>query len=161
MRTFSQKLLNAFLPLQYTRWINSNNRKRSGKQRFEILQHFRLFRYFGVIVPLVRWCCATTKKRMISWPNLLINLSFFHLVFLIDSPVNSIRWEECTIRSKIASAIVPSPIVSCQFFTGIWAAMIIDDLSYFSSTISIRAFLAGSSKAVKIDTDWPPTITNI
>jgi len=38
--------------------------------------------------------------------------------FLTDSPLSSMRWAPCTMRSQMASAMVGSPIVSCQLDTG-------------------------------------------
>ena len=38
--------------------------------------------------------------------------------FLTDSPFSSIRWAVWIRRSQMASAIVASPITSCQLFTG-------------------------------------------
>lgn len=38
--------------------------------------------------------------------------------FLTDSPLSSMRCAPCTMRSQIASAMVGSPIVSCQLDTG-------------------------------------------
>jgi len=32
----------------------------------------------------------------------------------MDSPLSSIRWAPCTIRSSTASAMVLSPMISCQ-----------------------------------------------
>ncbi len=43
----------------------------------------------------------------------------------MDSPKSSILIEWCTILSRIASAIVFSPITSCQSHTGTWEVMMV------------------------------------
>ncbi len=44
----------------------------------------------------------------------------------MPSPFNSMRWALCTIRSRMASAMVGSPIMACQPETGSCAVMIVD-----------------------------------
>ncbi len=42
------------------------------------------------------------------------------------SPLSSMRWALWTIRSRIASAMVGSPIMACHPDTGSWAVMMVD-----------------------------------
>ena len=54
-----------------------------------------------------------------------------------ESPFSSMRCDEFTILSKIASAMVLSPIILCQSETGICEAIMVEVLSCLSSIISI------------------------
>jgi len=67
--------------------------------------------------------------------------NYFACFFLTDSPLSSIRKALCTSRSQIASAIVASPIISCQLFTGNWEEITVDPLPCLSSMISKRESL--------------------
>ncbi len=73
--------------------------------------------YIGRTMPgiSVKWChferCCKVVKNIIY--------SFFNIPFLNDSPFRSILCEELTSLSNIASAIVPSPMISYQAETGI------------------------------------------
>ncbi len=44
----------------------------------------------------------------------------------MDSPLSSTLCEEFTILSNMASAMVPSPIISNQVDTGSWDAVMVD-----------------------------------
>ena len=76
------------------------------------------------------------------WPVFWTRL----LIFLNDWPESCILWALCTIRSRIASATDPSPMVSCQFSTGSWEAIMVDSLlPCLSSMISSSAMRACAS----------------
>lgn len=81
--------------------------------------------YFGVMVPpvSVKPCHFERYCNYIKF----YCYSFFKAPFLKDSPLRSILWEEFTIRSRIASAMVPSPMMSYQAETGIWDKMMVED----------------------------------
>ena len=84
---------------------------------------------FGDMVPL--------------WDRCNLSIIFqSSLSFLIDSPFRSIRCEELTSRSRIASAIVPSPMMSYHAETGICEAMTVAFCWYRSSMISSIASLS-------------------
>ena len=50
----------------------------------------------------------------------------------MDWPRRDRMWELWTTRSQMASAIVGSPMASCQLFVGSCVVRIVDDLSYRS-----------------------------
>lgn len=79
--------------------------------------------YFGVTMPVfsVKWCHFKRSNNSTK-----INYSFFKIPFLNDSPLRSIRCDEFTNRSKMASAIVPSPMMSYQTDTGICDETMVD-----------------------------------
>ena len=64
----------------------------------------------------------------------------------MDSPKSSILIEWCTILSRIASAIVFSPITSCQSHTGTWEVMMVARRPCRSSIMSISEDRAAASK---------------
>lgn len=82
--------------------------------------------YFGVMVPRVsvKPCHFERYCNYIKF----YCYSFFKAPFLKDSPLRSILCEEFTILSRIASAMVPSPMISYQAETGIWDNMMVEDL---------------------------------
>jgi len=53
--------------------------------------------------------------------------SFLKTPLRKNSPFKSMRWEEFTTLSKMASAIVPSPMISNQADTEIWEDRMVDD----------------------------------
>jgi hypothetical protein len=61
--------------------------------------------YFGVMVPPISVKGTTLRDTAIIVK--IYFYSFFKISFLSDSPFRSIRCDEFTIRSKIASAMVP------------------------------------------------------
>src|SRR5690606_25973002 len=85
----------------------------------------RIFGYFGVMVPPV----SVKPCHFERYYNYIKNYfySFLKAPFLNDSPLRSILWDEFTILSSIASAIVPSPMISYQAETGIWDRMMVED----------------------------------
>lgn len=66
--------------------------------------------------------------------------------FLTDSPLSSMQWAECTMRSQMASAIVGSPITSCHLATGSREARSVEALPWRSSRISRSASREGASR---------------
>jgi hypothetical protein len=61
---------------------------------------------------------GATQKDL-AMLTIYFHYSFFKIDFLKDSPFRSTRCDELTNLSKIASAIVPSPIMSYHVDTGI------------------------------------------
>ena len=90
-----------------------------GKNQYTSFKNDRSYPngYFGVMVPPV----SVKQCHFKRYYNYIKNYSysFFKAPFLNDSPLRSIRCEELTILSNIASAIVPSPIISYHADTGI------------------------------------------
>ena len=91
---------------------------------------------------------GATPKDAVMLVNILHSY-WLRIAFLSDSPLRSILCDEFTILSRIASAIVPSPIISYQVDTGIWEDMIVELVLNRSSIISINASLAWLSKACR------------
>lgn len=79
--------------------------------------------YFGVTMPVfsVKGCHFKRSNNSTKF-----TYSFFKIPFLNDSPLRSMRCDEFTNRSKIASAIVPSPMMSYQTDTGICEETMVD-----------------------------------
>src|SRR5690554_2607348 len=89
-------------------------------------KHFKPNGYFGVMVPPVS-VKPCHFKRYCNYIKIKC-YSFFKAPFLNDSPLRSILWDEFTILSSMASAIVPSPIISYHADTGIWDRIMVEDL---------------------------------
>lgn len=109
---------------------------------------------------MVNWalnCLAVggRKKLQQQFQNWLVKVVLLVVVLgtiffflLIDPPLSSMRCESWTMRSRIASAIVFSPITSCHLLTGNCEVIINDAFPCRSSMISIRAALLCASKGV-------------
>ena len=79
----------------------------------------RIIGYSGDIDPSFRWYWPLTgrgSKNVIDWQ--------YYRFFLKLSPLSSIRYAVWTNRSRIASAIVSSPMISYQLTTGSWLVII-------------------------------------
>lgn len=81
-------------------------------------QNILLFAHSGDIVPVIPEHMVPLFHD-VSRVKLVKIYPFNFFLFRSDSPLSSILCDEYTSLSKIASAIVPSPIVSCQLATGI------------------------------------------
>ena len=72
----------------------------------------------GDIVPLLSVNKLSYSQHIYISKNSNLFQPFNFFFFLIESPFNSILWELNTKRSRIASAMVLSPMISCQVLTG-------------------------------------------
>ena len=110
---------------QETRYVKRTQKDYSMSFKLQIVQEIERGGYFGVMVPpvSVKPCHFERYCNYIKF----YCYSFFKAPFLKDSPLRSILWEEFTIRSRIASAMVPSPMMSYQAETGIWDKMMVED----------------------------------